>query len=141
MIAKNTSCRLLKTVPFRSDGMRWTHGKNQNKTCDSLSQIRTETDCVLRSITWQFIIVALQFGIIFPISLIPFLSQICIIYIPSFSMWQKIKNDCKMSVQKKETLKTFIVFLFWINPWFRVNYQIQPQGKRESLGSRRPMIT
>lgn len=46
-----------------------------------------------------------------------------------------------MSVQKKGTLKTFTVFLFWINPWFRVNYQIQPWGKRESVGSRRPIIT
>ena len=43
-----------------------------------------------------------------------FLSQIWVIYIPSFSIWQKV-NNCKMPIQNKGPWKTFIVLVFWIN--------------------------
>ena len=41
-------------------------------------------------------------------------SQIWVIYIPSFSIWQKV-NNCKMPIQNKGSWKTFIVLVFWIN--------------------------
>ena len=51
-----------------------------------------------------------------------FLSQIWVIYILSFSIWQKV-NNCKMPIQNKGPWKTFIVLVFWINSlvWGRLS--------------------
>ena len=51
-----------------------------------------------------------------------FLSQIWVIYKSSISIWQKV-NNCKMPVQNKGPLKTFIAFVFWINSlvWGRLS--------------------